>query len=89
MSEDRGPSGYTVKDLVYWSGLIGGVVATYGLLHALDVDMYPLIRAVLCLVAGVAVGWICERIYTRARRPPTGGRRNDQDFNQYPGVRND
>jgi hypothetical protein len=87
--DDKGPSGYTVKDLVYWSGFIGGAIVTYGILHAVDVEMYPLIRAVLCLGAGVAVGWTCERICARVRRPPTAGPHSDRDFNQYPGVRND
>jgi hypothetical protein len=84
--DDKGPSGYTVKDLVYWSGLMGGVVVTYGILHALDIELHPLVRALLAIGVGVALGWTSERIYTRAQRPAQAGpRRNDQDINHIPG----
>jgi hypothetical protein len=63
---DKGP-GYTAEDLVYWAGLIGGTAAGYGLLSHL-LELHPLARLIGALVCGVAVGYLCETIFRRARK---------------------
>jgi hypothetical protein len=68
-SSNRGP-GYTINDLVYWGGLIGGVVVTH--LALMPVEMHNLARLVISLVVGVGVGYLCEKAYdkSKGRRGP-------------------
>jgi hypothetical protein len=61
---DKEGPGYTVEDLVYWSGFIGGVVITYGILfHVVVLELHPIVRLLGMLVVGVSTGFVCERIY--------------------------
>jgi hypothetical protein len=84
--EPMGPAGYTVKDLVFWSGFMGGAIAAYGIMHALELDVHVLLRALVSMGAGVAVGWTCERIYTQFKRAPKSGPHpHNDDFNHIPG----
>ena len=61
---------YTVQDLVYWSGVIAGIIIVYVSLTPFDV--LPVIRFGAGVVAGIGLGWISERLYESLRRPPPG-----------------
>ena len=67
----RGP-GYTVRDLVYWSGLIAGAVAGYGILAPVG-DLHPLVRLLGMLACGVACGFLCETVYVKVVGPASAG----------------
>jgi hypothetical protein len=69
---DKGP-GYTVNDLVWWSGLITGVVVCYFRLTPLGVPR--LVSLVVGGAAGIGLGWGLETLYRNSRspRPPDGG----------------
>jgi hypothetical protein len=70
-TQNRGP-GYTVADLVWYSGLIAGVVGTYFALAPVDVQKW--VKLVAGLVVGIGLGWLGETIYRQSqrRRPPGG-----------------
>ncbi len=69
---EQGP-GYTVRDLVYWSGFIGGVLLAY-LVFFHAVETYQLVRVIGMLVCGVASGFLCELTYRKVtRNPPKDG----------------
>jgi hypothetical protein len=69
MSKGFGP-GYTVKDLVYWTGLIGGISVTY--LALKDTEMHRFLKLLISLGVGVAAGVVAEYAYRvlTAPRPP-------------------
>jgi hypothetical protein len=67
----KGP-GYTVADLVYWSGFIGGALIGYAVLfHAFEV--HRLVQLLGMLACGVACGFLCETLYRRLRKGPRNG----------------
>lgn len=77
MSEDYGPSGYTVKDLVYYMGFFAGIIVTYTVL-GMYTDWHHLLRALLGLPVGFALAIGCERLYRKATQPgPTDDRTRD------------
>jgi hypothetical protein len=61
---------YTVKDLVYYIGLFGGLAATYLFLQSQGV--HGLIALLGALGVGVACGWLSESIYEKFRNRPPG-----------------
>jgi hypothetical protein len=70
-SQNRGSGpGYTVADLVWYSGLIAGMVGTYFALMPLGVQKW--VSLVAGLVVGIGLGWLGETIYrqSKRRRPP-------------------
>lgn len=62
---DQGP-GYTVKDLVYYGGLFGGLIVVY--LAGRPYGVHPLILLVGGIIVGVGVGYVLERLYERSGR---------------------
>lgn len=69
---DKGP-GYTVTDLVYWAGFMAGALISYlVLVRWLQVEMHQLVQLLVTIGCGVALGFICERIYTLSRRRGPG-----------------
>jgi hypothetical protein len=66
-SQNQGP-GYTINDLVYWGGLMAGLGVTYLALKPLG--WHPIVQLLLSLVAGVGVGYVCEKIYDQSKRRP-------------------
>ncbi len=63
---NQGP-GYTVSDLVWWSGVLGGTVVAY------TASNYLLeLPRIACLVVGIGVGactgFLAERLYSRSGR---------------------
>jgi hypothetical protein len=56
----KGP-GYTVRDLYYYSGLFAGIIIVY--VGTQSTELHPILRLVLGLIAGVALGWIADRAY--------------------------
>jgi hypothetical protein len=55
---------------VYWGGLIAGTAVTH--LAVAPFGWHPLVRLACAIAVGVAVGYVCEKVYDRARRrrPP-------------------
>jgi hypothetical protein len=66
---DKGP-GYTVRDLVFWVGAMAGILVAHFTLRALEVELQPILRIVVILVAAVTTGWLCETGYRLGTRPP-------------------
>jgi hypothetical protein len=56
----KGP-GYTVNDLFYYAGLMGGIVAMYLLLGLYDV--HPLLKLGAGVAAGAGLGWVLEKMW--------------------------
>jgi hypothetical protein len=71
---DQGPD-YTVKDLVYYTGLFAGIIVVYLLLAPFG--LHPLLKLVPAIFVGAGLGWACEQLYTRSRRPPRDPHRDD------------
>lgn len=61
-----GPA-YTVKDLIYYAGLMGGIIAAYLVLQPFG--LHPLLRLLIGLGLGIGIGWLAVSAYERA----TGG----------------
>jgi hypothetical protein len=67
--------GYTVQDLVFYSGFIGGIIVTYLGLQALELDWPQIVYLILGLVVGAGLGWLALFLFERIRRGPSGPRR--------------
>jgi hypothetical protein len=65
----KGP-GYTVADLVFYTGLIGGIVATYGVLQAMEVEIHDIFKLLIGLGVGVVLGGGALMLYERAKQKP-------------------
>jgi hypothetical protein len=79
---DRGP-GYTIADLVFYSGLFAGIIVTYLSLNAAEVELHQIVKLLIGLAIGCGVGWVCLKIYEASRKPPPDGRQpptNSDDF---------
>jgi len=57
---------YSTSDLVYYLGLLAGLGVTYVMLGQAT-DMHHVIRMLISLGAGVAVGWVAEQVYRKLR----------------------
>jgi hypothetical protein len=73
----KGP-GYTVKDLFYYGGLFGGIIIVYTTLDPWKI--HPLMRLLLGLGVGVALGWLLERTYENM----IASRRSPDDLDEPP-----
>ena len=62
---DQGPR-YTLNDLVYYTGLFGGIIAVYLTTRPY---VHPLIALIGGLVVGVGLGYALERAYARTQEP--------------------
>ncbi len=60
-----GPN-YTVKDLVYYIGFLGGIGGTVALLR--PYGFHPILVFIAGLVVGGVLGWVFERSYVLAQR---------------------
>lgn len=67
--------GYTVKDLVYYSGLFGGICLVY--VGTRQVAIHHILRLIISIVAGLGLGWAALSAYesSRQKNPP-----RDDDF---------
>jgi hypothetical protein len=61
----RGP-GYGVKDLIFYSGFIGGTIVTFLALQSTELSEF--VRFLIGLPVGVALGWVLLKAY-ESRRP--------------------
>ena len=75
----NGPN-YTVKDLVYYIGLFGGIIATYLILKPFE--FHQIIVLIAGLVVGVGLGWLLETAYTSAQRKKVDRYYDDWDSDQ-------
>jgi hypothetical protein len=65
----KGP-GYTVNDLVYWTGMMGGIIAV--VLTGRQYGVNQIILLIGGLVVGAGLGFVMERAYRNSnRRPPS------------------
>ncbi|RCS46268.1 hypothetical protein DTL42_14940 [Bremerella cremea] len=58
----KGP-GYTIDDLIYYTGLFGGIIITYLLLENLPI--HHIIRLIIALIVGVGTGWCATYFFSR------------------------
>jgi len=58
----QGP-GYSVKDLVWYSGLLAGIVLVYTLTIPYADELHQLVRFALGVAVGVGLGWGLETAY--------------------------
>jgi hypothetical protein len=75
----NGPN-YTVKDLVYYIGLFGGIIATFFILTPFEV--HHIVKLIAGIVVGVGLGWLLETAYTSAQRKKVDPYYDDWDSNQ-------
>ncbi|PQO27240.1 hypothetical protein [Blastopirellula marina] len=68
----KGP-GYTIDDLIYYTGLFGGIIVTYVLLQ--NVPIHHIIRLIIALAVGAGTGWCATYFFSR-----TGGSGGDDGF---------
>jgi hypothetical protein len=74
---EKGP-GYTVNDLVYYTGLFLGIILVFGV--GRPYGFHPLLLLVGGLAAGVGLGYVLERTYRNSRRNfEQGGDTQDHD----------
>jgi hypothetical protein len=74
-SLSKGP-GYTVNDLVYWSGMIAGIVGVVTIGRSYGVNQ--LVLLIGGIVLGAGLGFTLERAYRSLNQPPS----QDQDFDR-------
>ncbi len=79
MSGIKGP-GYTVNDLVYWTGMIAGIVAVFAIGKPYGVDR--IILLIGGVVAGAGLGFVLEKVYKNSSQPPPSDFDQDQDYRQ-------
>lgn len=58
---------YTVADLVYWTGMIGGIIIAYFILEPMAV--HPLLRLGAGIALGAGLGFIFEKLYQSVKTP--------------------
>lgn len=61
--------GYTVSDLIFYSGVIGGTAVTYLVLQALQIEMWQLFKLLISLGVGVMLGGGCLLAFEHFKRP--------------------
>jgi hypothetical protein len=62
----KGGSGYTVNDLVYYSGLFLGIIAVFSV--GRPYGYHPILLLVVGMCAGVGLGYVMERFYRNLKR---------------------
>jgi hypothetical protein len=62
----NGGPGYTMNDLVYYSGLFFGIIAVYAI--ARPYGFHSLIVLVVGICVGAGLGYTLERVYKNSRR---------------------
>ena len=73
--------GYTMNDLVYYTGLFLGIIVVFGL--GRPYGFHPLLMLVVGLIVGVGLGYTLERLYRNSKRKwdsgPEGEDRGSSD----------
>ena len=59
-------SGYTVNDLVYYSGMFLGIIVVFGVCRPYGI--HPIISLVIGIVVGAGLGYTMERVYRSRKR---------------------
>jgi hypothetical protein len=77
MSMFKGGSGYTMNDLVYYSGLFLGIIVVFSI--GRPYGLHPIVMLGVGLCAGVGLGYLMERAYRKSKGGGGGG------GNQAPG----
>lgn len=62
--------GYTVADLVFYSGLIGGMAVTFTTLQGMEVDLHHIFKLLISLGVGIVLGGGALMLYERNKRKP-------------------
>ena len=58
----KGP-GYTVKDLVYYTGMFSGIILVFA--AAKPYGIQPIFCFIGGLIVGAGLGWMAEQIYEK------------------------
>ncbi|MBI1247765.1 hypothetical protein GC197_07935 [bacterium] len=61
----KGP-GYTVADLIFYAGLIAGLVVTFMVLKTVFDGIPHLVNLIISGTVGLGVGWIFSSLYERS-----------------------
>jgi hypothetical protein len=77
-NNNYGPSGYTVHDLIFWTGFIVGDIAVYFALEPME--WHNALRALAGAPVGLALGWLSDKVYTAATAGPRDGRPGGPNF---------
>jgi hypothetical protein len=65
-------SGYTINDLVYYSGLFFGIIVVFSI--GRPYGFHPILNLVVGIVVGALLGYVLERLYRTAKRDGDSGR---------------
>ncbi|MBI4606378.1 MAG: hypothetical protein HY721_30805 [Planctomycetes bacterium] len=66
---DKGP-GYTGKDLVFYVGLIGGIIIVYLALQ--PYGFHPFVALLCGIAVGGGAGWVLEKVWDSVHRSGRG-----------------
>jgi hypothetical protein len=64
-------SGYTVSDLVYYTGLFVGIIVVFGV--GRPYGFHPLLILLVGVLVGAGLGFGLERLYTNSKRDADSG----------------
>jgi uncharacterized membrane protein len=75
--------GYTVRDLMWWTGFIAGTVIVTLSLRPMEV-LPQFWCTIVGMAVGVGVGYLLETAYVRSRAPrPLPHEEDAEDFDSY------
>jgi hypothetical protein len=64
-------SGYTINDLVYYSGLFLGIIVVFSI--GRPYGLHPIITLIVGIVVGAGLGYVAERLYRNSKRGGDSG----------------
>ncbi|MEW4455566.1 hypothetical protein AB1L30_23050 [Bremerella sp. JC817] len=61
----KGP-GYTIDDLIYYTGLFAGLIGTFLTLNAVVPEWPHIAKLIIAGIVGIGLGWCCTTFFSRS-----------------------
>jgi hypothetical protein len=58
---------YTIDDLIFFAGLLGGIVIVFAVLEPYGVG--SLVKVICGVIVGAGLGWVCLQLFGRGKNP--------------------